>query len=95
MSTLCCIPGRSDLRRLARQSLGLLPSIESERGGENDSTMAPVRSRRTGQLVKVSISTSRSEVTNEGGYGIFADLQNVDSLPLTRPSPIFRSRSAP
>jgi hypothetical protein len=35
------------------------------------------------QLVKVTISTSRTEVTNEGGYGIFADLQNLDAVPLT------------
>jgi hypothetical protein len=35
------------------------------------------------QLVKVTITTSRPEVTTDGAYGIFADLQNVDSVPLT------------
>jgi hypothetical protein len=35
------------------------------------------------QLVKVTISTSRTDVTSEGGYGIYADLQNVDTVPLT------------
>jgi hypothetical protein len=34
------------------------------------------------QLVKVTIATSRSEVTSEGGFGIFADLQNVSPVPL-------------
>lgn len=35
------------------------------------------------QLVKVTIATSRPEVTTDGVYGIFADLQNIASAPLT------------
>jgi hypothetical protein len=45
---------------------------------------APTNSDSTvgGQLVKVTIATSRTEVTSEGGFGIFADLQNVSLVPL-------------
>jgi hypothetical protein len=35
------------------------------------------------QLVKVTITTSRPQVTTDGAYGIFADLQNVASVPVT------------
>jgi hypothetical protein len=45
---------------------------------------APVDAHAVGenQLVKVIISTSRNEVTSDGGYGVFADLQNLDTAPL-------------
>jgi hypothetical protein len=36
-----------------------------------------------GQIVKVTIETSRPEVTTGGGYGIYADLQNLKSDPVT------------
>ncbi len=41
--------------------------------------------RRDGeeQIVKVTIETSRPEVTTGGGYGIYADLQNLESVPVT------------
>jgi hypothetical protein len=39
--------------------------------------------RNEPQLVKVAIETSRPEVTTDGSYGIFADLENVGSVALT------------
>lgn len=34
-------------------------------------------------LVKVTIASSRTEVSGNGAYGIFADLANLASVPLT------------
>lgn len=35
------------------------------------------------QVVKVTIATSRAEVTSNGGYGVYADLENLASVPVT------------
>jgi len=37
---------------------------------------------QSAELIRVKISTSRSEVAVNGGYGLFADVENVGSKPL-------------
>src|ERR1700691_396420 len=51
-------------------------------GGTTTALNTPGTTTDAPQLVRVAIETSRTEVTSEGGYGIFADLQNIDSQPL-------------
>jgi hypothetical protein len=73
-------------RSVAGQVVVRDPSAPASGNTRDAATGAAVLAATAGgdqQLVKVAISTSRSEVTNEGGYGIFADLQNLDAVPLT------------
>jgi hypothetical protein len=61
---------------------GKAPTVNASGSGAGGQTNADAKRPVEGPLIKVTISTSRSEVTSEGGYGVFADLQNVDTVPL-------------
>ena len=56
------------------------PDAKSPTG---DTTITTNDETADGQIVKVTMATSRPDVTASGNFGVYADLQNMKSVPVT------------